>query len=61
MSRVPKVYSTLRKSFGTSALHRFGFRFEGSRLVKRGACRLELAVASSLNGTSWRVTPLARF
>jgi hypothetical protein len=55
-----RIYSTLRKSFATEELVRLGFRFEGSLLVKRGAHRAEVAVASSLNGTTWRVTPLAR-
>lgn len=58
--RHPKIYSTLRKRFCTTALVSMGFVRDGSQMVKRGACRTELAIASSLDGEFWRVTPLAR-
>jgi hypothetical protein len=58
--RAPKIYATLRKRFCTEALLSMGFVRDGSQMVKRGACRTELASASSLDGNFWRVTPLAR-
>jgi hypothetical protein len=36
------------------------FVADGSRMVKRGACRRELAEATSLDGQSWRVRPLGK-
>lgn len=58
--REPKIYATLRRRFDTSELVRLGFRPDGSQMVKRGACRVLYATASSHNGLSWRVTPLVR-
>jgi hypothetical protein len=59
--REPKIYSTLRRRFTTQALRNMGFvRRAGFSMVKLGACRTELAIASSLDGEMWRVTPLAR-
>lgn len=60
MPRTPKIYATLRRRFCTAELKRLGFRYEGSEMVRRGACRALLATASSLDGEAWRVTPLAR-
>lgn len=57
--RNPKIYSTLRRRFGMAELQRLGFVADGSRLIKRGACRRALAVASA-DGLAWRVTPLER-
>lgn len=56
----PKVYATLRRRFGKSELVLLGFQQDGSQMVKRGACRVPYATASSLDGVSWRVTPLVR-
>lgn len=56
--REPKIYATLRRRFGTSELVQLGFQRDGSQMVKRGAGRVLYATASSLNGLSWRVTPL---
>ena len=60
MKRAPRVYTTLRRRFTTQALHALHFQVDGARMVKRGAGRAELAVASSLDGEWWRVTPLVR-
>jgi len=54
------IYSTLRKRFTTDALKALRFSADGSRMVKRGACRSEKAVAHSTDGVWWRVTPLVR-
>lgn len=58
--REPKVYATLRRCFGRSELVLLGFQQDGSQMVKRGAGRVLYATASSLNGLSWRVTPLVK-
>lgn len=58
--RQPKEYATLRQTFSEQALLALGFRREGSAYVKRGACRMLLAEATSLNNLSWRVKPYAR-
>ena len=55
-----RIYATLRKRYTTEALQALGFKRDGSQMVKRGACRVELAIASSLNGVWWRVRPLTR-
>lgn len=60
MPSAPKIYATLKKRYTTEALIRLRFTRDGSQMVKRGACRAELAVATSLDGVWWRVTPLAR-
>ena len=57
---VGPVYSTLRKRYATAELIRMRFTSDGSRMVKRGACRRELATATSLDGRIWRVTPIVR-
>jgi hypothetical protein len=52
----------LRRRYCTEALKAMGFQYtstSGSTLVKLGACRAELAVATR-NGEFWRVTPLVR-
>lgn len=59
--REPKIYATLRRRYTTQAL--LGMRFvreSGFMMVRRGARRQELAVASSTDGEWWRVTPLVR-
>ncbi|MBK3779915.1 hypothetical protein G3A43_06580 [Paraburkholderia aspalathi] len=58
--KAPRIYTTLRRQFTTEALHHLGFVHDGTRMVKRGACRKELATASSLDQVWWRVTPLVR-
>ncbi len=58
--RQPKIYATLRKQFTTQALVAMRFTADGSRMVKRGMCRTEKAVAHSTDGVWWRVTPLVR-
>jgi len=60
MARTSKIYATLRRRFCTTELRRLGFSIVGGEMVKRGACRVHLATASSLDGETWRVTPLAR-
>lgn len=55
-----KIYATIKRRFSTEELRRLGFVAHGSQMVKRGAQRREKAVATSLNGTSWRVTPFER-
>ncbi len=54
------IYSTLAKRYSTEALLAMHFARDGGRMVKRGACRRERAVASSVDGVWWRVTPLER-
>lgn len=54
------VYTTLQERFTTQALKNLRFTQDGSRMVKLGACRRERAVATSLDGLWWRVTPLER-
>ncbi len=54
------VYATLRKNFTTQALRAMRFVHDGSRMVKRGLCRTELAEATSLDGIWWRVRPFVR-
>jgi hypothetical protein len=56
----PVVYCTLKRRFTTEALVQMRFVPDGSRMVKRGGCRSDLAVATSLDGNWWRVTPLVR-
>lgn len=60
MATTTKIYATLAKRYTTEALAQLRFTRDGSRMVKRGACRAELATATSLDGVWWRVTPLAR-
>ena len=55
-----RVYCTLRRTYSTQALRLMGFTASGSFMVRRGACRQELARATSLDGQNWRVTPLVR-
>ena len=55
------IYATLKRRFSETALRGLGFRPEGSQMVKRGGCRVELASATSDNDASWRVTPLVRY
>jgi len=55
-----KIYATLKNRFSTQHLRSLGFVADGSRMVKRGARRVEHAQATSLDGTSWRVTPYVR-
>ncbi len=55
-----KIYSTLKRRFTSEALRSLRFVQDGSRMVKRGAFRRERAVATSLDGKWWRVTPLER-
>lgn len=50
-----KAYATLKRRFTAEALRQIGFRQDGPRMVKRGACRLKLAEASSLDGIGWRL------
>jgi hypothetical protein len=54
------IYAHLRRRYTTEALRQLGFVRDGSRMVKRGACRVNLAVATSLDGAWWRVQPLVR-
>lgn len=54
------IYATLKRRFTTKALRALRFVQDGSRMVKLGACRRERAVATSLDGQTWRVTPLER-
>lgn len=56
----PKIYATLPRRFGRNELVLLGFQQDGSQMVKRGAGRVLYATASSLDGASWRVTPLVR-
>lgn len=58
--RTLKFYCTLRKRYTTEALLALRFVRDGSRMVRRGACRVDLASATSLDGVWWRVTPLER-
>jgi hypothetical protein len=58
--RDQRIYVTLKRAFSTLALQRMGFVQSGSTMVRRGMCRSELARATSLDGQSWRVTPLVR-
>ena len=60
MAARERIYSTTAKRYSTQALISLGFTRDGSRMVKRGAHRTERATATSLDGTSWRVTPLER-
>lgn len=55
-----RVYARPRKSFTGQALVLMRFRREGATMVKRGACRVELARATSLDGVWWRVEPFVR-
>jgi len=52
------TYAMVQKRYSTQALTSMRFVRDGSRMVKRGACRRELAEATSLDGQSWRVRPL---
>lgn len=57
----PRIYATLRGRFTTEALTQMRFVHDGpSRMVRYGACRTELAVATSLDQQWWRLTPLVR-
>lgn len=63
MARPDKIYASPRQRFSTAELQRIGFKYEqgsGSVLVKRGAGRVLVATASSLDGKAWRVTPYVR-
>lgn len=44
------TYAMVRKNFTTTALRALRFVPDGGRMVKRGACRRELAEATSLDG-----------
>jgi len=59
--REPKIYATLRRRFDIGELVRLGFQRDGSQMVKRGACRVVYATATSHNGLAWVVTPLVRY
>lgn len=52
--------TTLPGRFTTDALRALQFTLDGSRMVKLGACQREKAVATSIDGQWWRVTPLER-
>jgi hypothetical protein len=54
------TYAMVQKRYSTEALRAMRFVSDGSRMVKRGACRRELAEATSLDGQSWRVRPLEK-
>lgn len=54
------TYAMVQKRYSTAALRAMRFVVDGSRMVKRGACRRELAEATSLDGQSWRVRPLEK-
>lgn len=54
------IYATLQKRYSIEMLRALRFTADGSRMVKRGSCRRERAVATSLDGIWWRVTPLER-
>lgn len=54
------TYSMVKKRYSTTALRSLRFVPDGSRMVKRGACRRELAEATSLDGQSWRVRPFEK-
>ena len=54
------TYAMVRKNFTTTALRALRFVPDSGRMVKRGACRRELAEATSLDGQSWRVRPLEK-
>lgn len=56
----PRIYATIKRRFTTDALRGLGFRSDGSRMVKFGPMRMEKAVATSLDGQWWRVTPYIR-
>lgn len=58
--RQPKIYATLRKRYTTEALVGLRFVRHGGNMVRFGACRVQLAIATSLDGQWWRVTPLVR-
>lgn len=63
MRKQQKIYSTLPRRFCKAELQRLGFRHDsmsGSEMVKRGGGRAPMATASSIDGLSWRVTPLCR-
>jgi hypothetical protein len=53
-----KVYATLRQHFTATVLRALRFVPDGTRMVKRGAFRREVAEATSLDGRMWRVRPL---
>jgi len=55
-----RIYATLKKRYTTEALRGMGFVRDGGLMVKRGAMRRIRALASSLDGVWWRVTPLER-
>lgn len=57
-ARSEKIYATLRKCYTTEALLALRFVRDGSRMVRLGMCRRELAVATSDDGRTWRVRPL---
>jgi hypothetical protein len=55
-----KAYAMVQKRYSTQALSCMRFVRDGNRMVKRGACRRELAEATSLDGQTWRVRPLEK-
>lgn len=58
---MPKpIYATLNKLYSIEAMRAMRFMRDGSRMVKRGACRRARAVATSVDGIWWRITPLER-
>lgn len=63
VARPDQIYASPRRRLSTAELQCIGFKYEkgsGSVLVKRGAGRVLLATASSLDGKVWRVTPYVR-
>ncbi len=59
-SKERPYYAIVRRRYSTRALQLMGFRFDAQgRFVKR-FCGTLLAEATSLDGASWRVRPLAR-
>lgn len=55
------MYAQLRKPYSTLALIAMGFVRDGSRMVKRGHCRVIKAEAHSHNGEIWRIRPMVRY
>jgi hypothetical protein len=53
-----KTFKALTKPYSTDALIGMGFARDGAQMVKRGARRVDLAIAYSANGDIWRITPL---
>lgn len=60
MSAKERIYATVKRRFTTEALRRLGFRVEGGRMMKFEPMRMDQAVATSLDGQWWRLTPYIR-